>query len=183
MQQLVHDARFHFVQSEPGHVLRSPPPNCGRRHRFPDTHHCEAPVLNSTAKNEAARAVLAKNFPSHHMEKKPVVKRPSELNAKSRPKSKGSELVQLMRMRQTAIPGDPSTGHVDIQNRFHLGVKIDKSNEYRAFWFRKVSCLYSGLPVLIYFSRYRRAKLSTYFNDALRYPAARYAQRPFVFLY
>ncbi|KAL5490138.1 hypothetical protein ACEPAI_4971 [Sanghuangporus weigelae] len=107
------------------------------QHRFPDAHQCEEPVLNPPSKNEAARAILAKNFPSYDLGKKHVVKPPAELNVKTRQRSKGTELVQLMKMRQTARPGDLAAGHVDIQSRFHVQVKVDNSDVYKTFWFRK----------------------------------------------
>ncbi|EJD05662.1 uncharacterized protein FOMMEDRAFT_152995 [Fomitiporia mediterranea MF3/22] len=107
-------------------------------HRFPESHACKGPVPTEPVKNEAARALLAKNFPMLNAGKSEQSSQPpTGPYTKKRQKSQASKTVQLMKMRQTAVPGDPKSGQVPPTERHHVQAKINTTEAYKCFWFRK----------------------------------------------
>jgi len=47
--------------------------------------------------------------------------------------------VELMKMRHRAVPGDPrdKTASVALDQRLHVRVTLDNSDQEKVFWFRK----------------------------------------------
>lgn len=110
-------------------------------HRFPSDHSCKETEAHITPRNETAKALRVKYFPLQNAAK-PKEPQPSSssLSPNKAKKSQGAKLIQLMKMRQSASVGDPSTGpNHDLSDRLHIQVKLDSSDAYRTFWFPKVS--------------------------------------------
>ncbi|KAF7338517.1 AN1-type zinc finger protein 1 [Mycena venus] len=105
-------------------------------HRHPKSHSCQIKPLE-VPKNEAARALLAKNFPSK-------AKAASARRATKVPtdpvKLEQFRKLELMKMRHSAVPADPKdkTAGIPLDDRVHVKVAVDDSAE-KVFWVRKVS--------------------------------------------
>jgi len=94
-------------------------------------------------KNELARSLLAKHFPT------PTSKAPSpsssvQVRPGKTPSSDPAKLalaqkVQAMKMRQRAIPGDPKdkTAIMSLDQKLHVQVKLEEKNTVSVLWFRK----------------------------------------------
>jgi hypothetical protein len=110
-------------------------------HRHPSSHQCSPEQLGSTEppKNEAARALLAKHFPSIPASVAPSL---SNKPKTSDPKKLAQiRKVELMKMRHRAAPGDPSDRSTSaaIGERTHMQVSLEgNSSSVKVFWFRKV---------------------------------------------
>lgn len=105
-------------------------------HRHPISHACAVQEEAPPQKNDAARALLAKNFPASSS-KKPaqrVTKIPS-----NPVKLAQYRKVELMKMRHRAVPGDPKdkTSSTPLDQRLHIRLKVDPTTE-KVLWFRKV---------------------------------------------
>jgi hypothetical protein len=112
------------------------------RHRHTTAHSCPAPgVLNS--KNEAARAVLVKNFSSQNATTAPQRRTKIPLDPK---KLAQYQKVQLMKMRHSAIPANPKdkSSSTPVDQRLHVKVQLvglssEITSNEKVFWFRKVN--------------------------------------------
>ena len=124
------------------------------RHRHPTSHDCARDLVveaetAKTNKNELARSLLAKHFPTPT----PGASSPSSAVQTAPGKSPSSDpkklamvqKVQAMKMRQRAIPGDPKdrTTAVPLDQKVHVRVKLEGkpegSNVGSVLWFRKVN--------------------------------------------
>ena len=107
-------------------------------HRDSTSHSCTPTAPAAPPRNEAARQLLAKNFPSHSA-------------AKPVPKVKKSQNKQIaiMQMHRRAKPADPKDDrpsvNVPINDRLHVQVEIEDglggngdANVPMTFWLRKV---------------------------------------------
>ncbi|KAJ6547292.1 hypothetical protein B0H19DRAFT_1305818 [Mycena capillaripes] len=105
-------------------------------HRHPKSHSCQIKP-SVEPKNEAARALLAKHFPSTT----------SKVKAKTaparRPPTDPVKLAQfrkleLMKMRHSAVPADPKDKLAALpqDDRLHIKVVSDDNAE-KVFWVRK----------------------------------------------
>lgn len=67
---------------------------------------------------------------------KPVTTR---LTSKTKNPAKLEQLakVQFMKLRQSAVPGDPKAAAVSVSDRLHVRVRFSGSGADKAFWFRK----------------------------------------------
>ncbi|KDQ59405.1 hypothetical protein JAAARDRAFT_127056 [Jaapia argillacea MUCL 33604] len=109
-------------------------------HRHAASHSCHPQELPTEPKNEAARALLHKHFPSSSttkMEPKPLrsPKVPSD------PKKLAQmQKLELMKMRHRAAPGDPrdKSASLGMDQRLHLRVSLGEIDDGKVFWFRKV---------------------------------------------
>ncbi|KAG7092223.1 hypothetical protein E1B28_008590 [Marasmius oreades] len=116
-------------------------PHCAQNfcveHRHPSTHNCTVlpPVL---PKNEAARTLLAKHFPSTSSQKSrtsPSLNNPTKAND-----AKSAQLRKLnaMKMRHKAIPVDPQEkATVPVEQRRFVKAKLEEAGEEKVFWTRK----------------------------------------------
>ncbi|PAV23476.1 an1-type zinc finger 1 [Pyrrhoderma noxium] len=109
------------------------------KHRFPSSHNClsqKQEDMNSL-KNIEAKALLSKNFPERYSKTKAVPD--SSSKSQTQPKSEKSKKVQMMKIRQSAVPGDPkdAKSSVSITERIHIQVIFDESTSPKVFWFRK----------------------------------------------
>ena len=96
-------------------------------------------------KNELARSLLAKHFPT------PTSKAPSpgssfQVGLGKTPSTDTKKLalvqkVQAMKMRQRAIPGDPKdkTTVVSLDQKLHVQVRLEGKGTVSVLWFRKVN--------------------------------------------
>lgn len=117
-------------------------------HREASAHACKAedPAASSTSKNAAARALLEKHFPS-------ISSGSTLLNSKANSritsasktplnpkKADHMRKVQVMKMRHKAQPGDPRDKgkYVAMDDKIHLHVSVNNSDNEGSFWFRKV---------------------------------------------
>ena len=123
-----------------------------RSHREPTSHGCAAkPEHTQPVKNEAARAMLAKMFPSKPAESgststSPAAVVPAKRKAPPTDPKKAAQLrkVELMKLRHKAQPGDPKdkSRSVAIDQKLHVKVIAEeKGDEEKVFWFQKVMLL------------------------------------------
>lgn len=93
-------------------------------------------------KNSRARELLKKNFPHTSYEKK------STSQSKSAVKSPAAQAqmkkILLMKMRQSARPGDPkmTSSSLSPSERHNVTVKLDETGAEKTFWFSKVRAIY-----------------------------------------
>lgn len=130
------------------------------RHRYSDAHYCkgttnaasDVPVKASQV--EAARALLAKNFPETSKTKEPTSASTKPMSAsvsKSKQPKDPTKLakfkaVELIKMRHKASPGNPKDENfsVALDRRVHLFVVNEAGAEGgrpMLLWFRKVNSL------------------------------------------
>jgi hypothetical protein len=108
------------------------------RHRHPKSHSCQIqPTVES--KNETARALLAKNFPSTSKAKAAPARRPAKIPTDPVKLAQFRKL-ELMKMRHNAVPADPKDKLAVLpqDDRRHIKVACDDNTE-KVFWVRKVS--------------------------------------------
>ncbi|EPS97041.1 hypothetical protein FOMPIDRAFT_1037970 [Fomitopsis schrenkii] len=105
-------------------------------HREPASHSCAPAIPAAPPKNEAARQLLAKNFPSSVA--KPAL----------RVKKSANKQVAIMQMRRRAQPADPKDDrpsvNVPISDRLHVEVEVEdglaggsRADSPKVFWLRK----------------------------------------------
>ncbi|KAI0714475.1 hypothetical protein C8Q72DRAFT_868744 [Fomitopsis betulina] len=115
-------------------------PGCGAcfcaYHRDPASHSCAPTTPTAPPKNEAARQLLAKNFPSSVAKSTPRVKKSA------------NKQIAIMQMRRRAQPADikddrPSV-NVPISDRLHIEVEVEdglsggvRADCPKVFWLRK----------------------------------------------
>ncbi|KAF9653168.1 hypothetical protein BDM02DRAFT_3183124 [Thelephora ganbajun] len=94
-------------------------------------------------KNELARSLLAKNFPTPTSKatssSSSVQVRHGKTPSTDPKKLALSQKVQAMKMRQRAIPGDPKdkTVTASFDQKIHVQVKLEGNNAVSVLWFRK----------------------------------------------
>jgi len=100
-------------------------------HRHPQSHSCQ-PEPTERPKNEAARALLAKNFPTTSKRKVPASRPPTSTNSSTDPAK------LLMNMRHRAVPLDPRDKQTALppSDRLHIKLLCDDNKEM-IFWVRK----------------------------------------------
>jgi len=132
------------------------------RHRYPDAHACKG-TTNSTSdillpdpkvsQVEAAKALLAKNFPETSKTLGSTSTTPAAPTSASITKSKQPKdpaklakfkAVELIKMRHKASPGDPKDKNISValDRRVHLYVSNEAGGERGQpvlLWFRKVN--------------------------------------------
>ncbi|CAL1703776.1 unnamed protein product [Somion occarium] len=128
-------------------------------HREASAHACKAedPAASSTSKNAAARALLEKHFPS-------ISSGSTLLNSKANSritsasktplnpkKADHMRKVQVMKMRHKAQPGDPRDKgkYVAMDDKIHLHVSVNNSDNEGSFWFRKTISTGKALDLLV----------------------------------
>ncbi|TFK55319.1 hypothetical protein OE88DRAFT_1623516 [Heliocybe sulcata] len=108
-------------------------------HRYPESHSCSAadPTTSQPPKNEAAQALLQKHFPPSGSQK--TVKPSTTPKTKDPKKLAQLQKVQVMKMRHQAGPGDPrdKSASVAVDQRLHVRVTLENSDQEKIFWFRK----------------------------------------------
>ncbi|KAG8958991.1 hypothetical protein FRC03_008556 [Tulasnella sp. 419] len=138
---------------ESGATISASCPKCSLsfcvRHRHAEAHECKGSVASSssasTDKNAAARALLAKAFPT---QSKKAGTPSTSISVKGATSTQASKLdpvrlakkknVELMRMRHRAIPADPrhKSGSVPaLEQRRHVSVKTEAKET--VFWVLK----------------------------------------------
>ncbi|KAK0441155.1 uncharacterized protein EV420DRAFT_1631584 [Desarmillaria tabescens] len=105
-------------------------------HRYPEAHSCSsASSSESTSRNAAAEALIAKHFPAT-----------SKASSRRTPKIPTDPVklaqyqkVELMKMRHRAIPADPKDKptSVPIGDRLHIKLQVYDSDQEKIFWLRK----------------------------------------------
>lgn len=96
-------------------------------------------------KNELARSLLAKHFPTPTPKApspgSPVQARPGKTQSTDPKKLALTQKVEAMKMRQRAIPGDPKdrTAIVPLDQKLHVQVKLEGKDIVSVLWFRKVN--------------------------------------------
>ncbi|KAL1674950.1 hypothetical protein EV122DRAFT_219490 [Schizophyllum commune] len=109
-------------------------------HRHPDSHRCSGLATKAsapaTSKQDAAKALLAKNFTSAS---KPPAK--STTKTKKLPtdpvKLAQYRKVEAMKMRHKAKPGDPRDTSAPLEKRLHMYVRAADQTETKTLWVRK----------------------------------------------
>ncbi|KAJ7046517.1 hypothetical protein C8F04DRAFT_1247602 [Mycena alexandri] len=103
-------------------------------HRHPKSHSCDIkPAVEP--KNEAARALLAKNFPSTSKGKTAPVRRAPKIPTDPVKLAQFRKL-ELMKMRHSAVPVDLKAAGIPQEDRLHIKVALDDGSE-KVFWVRK----------------------------------------------
>ncbi|KAJ7172741.1 hypothetical protein C8R46DRAFT_163732 [Mycena filopes] len=105
-------------------------------HRHPKSHSCDIkPALEP--KNEAARALLAKNFPTAKTKTASVVRRAPQIPTDPVKLAQFRKL-ELMKMRHSAVPVDTKDKVAGIpqEDRLHFKVALDDGT-FRIFWVKK----------------------------------------------
>ncbi|KAJ7687555.1 hypothetical protein B0H14DRAFT_2421653, partial [Mycena olivaceomarginata] len=104
-------------------------------HRHPKSHSCQIQPAE-TPKNEAARALLAKNFPAKA--KAGTARRAPPKIPTDPVKLAQFRKLELMKMRHSAVPVDPKdkTAAIPQDDRLHIKVAVDDDTE-KVFWVRK----------------------------------------------
>jgi len=107
----------------------------------------------ATSRNETARGLLAKNFPSTARVTKNVpgqaVRGPAKVPIDP-VKLAHHQKVELIKMRHRAVPGDPKDrqASLPLDGRIHVKVTVDSKTE-RFFWFRKTIGTGKALDLLM----------------------------------
>ncbi|RDB24190.1 AN1-type zinc finger protein 1 [Hypsizygus marmoreus] len=107
-------------------------------HRYPDSHSCLVQDNSTEKKSAAARALLAKNFPSSST-KKVASHSPRPTKRPTDPvKLAQYDKLELMKMRHRALPGDSKdrSSSVSLDQRLHIKVRTGEATE-KVFWFQK----------------------------------------------
>ncbi|KAI0050043.1 hypothetical protein FA95DRAFT_1488080 [Auriscalpium vulgare] len=119
-------------------------------HRSPMQHACPFDEPKAPLKNEAAHALLAKHFPVSTSASKPTA------SAKKKLPTDPKKLAQLrkiegMKMRRSALPGDPreKASSVPVDQRLHLKVSAPEWNTVeKVVWLRKTQGTGRALDLL-----------------------------------
>ncbi|KAI0933699.1 hypothetical protein AcW1_005460 [Taiwanofungus camphoratus] len=113
-------------------------------HRDTTSHLCSATATASMSRtrNDVARSLLAKNFPSPSQFTNNTMPATSHPSKQPPNPKKAAQLrqVELMKMRHRALLGDVKDkgSSVPIDQRIHVKVKLSiGSSDERMFWFRK----------------------------------------------
>ncbi|KAJ7109118.1 hypothetical protein C8R44DRAFT_276307 [Mycena epipterygia] len=107
-------------------------------HRHPKSHSCQIQPP-AEPKNDAARALLAKNFPSTTSKAKTVPASTTQRAPKiptDPVKLAQFRKIELMKMRHRAIPLDAKDKNLPQDDRLHIKVACDDNTE-KVFWVRK----------------------------------------------
>lgn len=120
------------------------------RHRHPKSHSCQI-IPSAEPKNAAARALLAKNFPSTSKTKAAPLHRPSKIPTDPI-KLAQYQKIENMKLRGRAVPADSKDklAGVPQSERVHMKVLCEDGSE-KAFWVRNVSPT-SGYPACLLLS-------------------------------
>ncbi|KAL0578444.1 hypothetical protein V5O48_003544 [Marasmius crinis-equi] len=108
-------------------------------HRHPNNHNCSTapPTL---PKNEAARALLAKHFPTTESSQKPQAS--SSTTKPPKPNdTKAAQLqkLEMMKMRHKAVPVDPKDkATVPVTQRRFVKAKVEGGKEEKLYWTQKI---------------------------------------------
>ncbi|KII88792.1 hypothetical protein PLICRDRAFT_638376 [Plicaturopsis crispa FD-325 SS-3] len=108
-------------------------------HRYPEAHSCTGEIPKPPAKNAAAQALLAKNFPSSSAKPVAVAHRPAQTPTDPKKLAQQKKIL-LMKTRHRAVPGDPKEkpAAVTVDRRLHLKVNPNEIvPQEKYFWFRK----------------------------------------------
>ncbi|PCH38784.1 hypothetical protein WOLCODRAFT_64537 [Wolfiporia cocos MD-104 SS10] len=121
-------------------------------HRNPASHDCPVsePAHSSHTKNAAARALLAKNFPSSSRTGSTNSQSPTTPAAAAR-KTAQSRQIELIKMRSRAQPGDlkDKSASVAMSQRVHVNVvRGDVASRTGLYWFRKETGTGKALDLL-----------------------------------
>lgn len=105
-------------------------------HRHPKAHSCQT-KLPPEPRNEAARALLAKNFPATPKAKPTVAPRPPKIPTDPA-KLAHYRKLELVKMRHRAVPVDPKDklSVLPPEDRLHFKVACEDKTE-KVFWVRK----------------------------------------------
>ncbi|KAF8212515.1 hypothetical protein K438DRAFT_1663497, partial [Mycena galopus ATCC 62051] len=106
-------------------------------HRHPKSHSCQIKPAE-TPKNDAARALLAKHFPSAKPKAGATRRAPPKIPTDPVKLAQFRKL-ELMKMRHSAVPVDPKdkTTGIPQEDRVHFKVTVDDSDTEKVFWMRK----------------------------------------------
>ncbi|ESK88430.1 an1-type zinc finger protein 1 [Moniliophthora roreri MCA 2997] len=101
-------------------------------HRHPVAHNCSVNVTEKP-RNEAARALLSKHFSAKASAKAAA----TATNAK--PKSAAQQKLEMMKMRQRAVPLDPKDrfSSLSVAQRRFVKAKIESGAEEKIIWTQK----------------------------------------------
>lgn len=122
----------------------------GPRHRHPTSHDCTRDLVAEAetaknSKNEVARSLLAKHFPTSASKaashSSSIQEKPGKTPSSDPKKLAMAQKVQAMKMRQRAVPGDPKdkTATVSLDQKLHVQVKLEGNDAVSVLWFRKVN--------------------------------------------
>ncbi|KAJ7285579.1 hypothetical protein C8J57DRAFT_1050902 [Mycena rebaudengoi] len=105
------------------------------QHRHPKSHSCQI-IPFAEPKNAAARALLAKNFPSTSKTKAAPLHRPSKIPTDPI-KLAQYQKIENMKLRGRAVPADPKDKLAGVPQgeRVHMKVLCEDGSE-KAFWVR-----------------------------------------------
>jgi len=103
-------------------------------HRHPKSHSCQIQPA-AAPKNEAARALLARNFPSTSKTKTTSAPRAPKIPTDP-VKLAQFRKIELMKMRHRAVPVDPKLATLPQDDRLHIKVAREDNTE-KVFWVRK----------------------------------------------
>jgi hypothetical protein len=126
------------------------------RHRYPESHACEGPdpaTDVSTTKNVAGQALLAKHFSTAGSTPLSTAQRTTKKVVTDPKKIAQMQKVALMQLRHRAIPADPKDKPSSVplvDQRLHAKVVFEGSGTEKAFWFRKVCCIWC---IVIFYHR------------------------------
>ncbi|KAJ7489958.1 hypothetical protein B0H11DRAFT_1719820 [Mycena galericulata] len=105
-------------------------------HRHPKSHSCQVKPAVDSHKNEAARALLAKNFPSTSKYKTVPPRAPKIPTDPV--KLAQFHKIELMKMRHRAVPVDPKDKLATLPQDDRLHIKVTcEGNTEKVFWVRK----------------------------------------------
>ncbi|KAK7023777.1 AN1-type zinc finger protein 1 [Favolaschia claudopus] len=127
-----------FVSSDAQGRISATCPECNAsfcaEHRHPTSHSCQIKPV-AVRKNENARALLAKNFPSTSTQgtarRTPTAKIPTDPV-----KLAQFRKLELMKMKHSAVPVDPKDKATQDE-RVYVKVLLDDESTEKVFWVRK----------------------------------------------
>ncbi|KAJ7273451.1 hypothetical protein B0H12DRAFT_1089438 [Mycena haematopus] len=132
-----------FVSSDAEGRTPAKCPSCDAafcaEHRHPKSHSCQIKPVG-ISENSAARALLAKNFPSTSAKTKVTTGRRAPTKIPTDPvKLAQFRKLELMKMRHAAVPIDrkDKTASIPQEDRVHVKVVVDNSDTEKVFWVRK----------------------------------------------
>jgi len=111
-------------------------------HRHPSSHACspDEPESQAPAKNEAARALLAKHFPASSTSATPTPATASKPRTSDPKKLAQIRKVELMKMRHRAVPVDPEdkAASVAVDQRVYIKATFEGDpSTVKVVWCRK----------------------------------------------
>lgn len=89
----------------------------------------------AATRNKDAKALLAKNFGVSSLPKGRKAGKPGI--------SEQSKTIQMMKLRQSAKPGEPGLGIESVPPQDRLYVQARAEGDFEWFWFRKVFALFT----------------------------------------